>query len=492
VQTFLALRGISKRFGGVQALNNVDLTIAEGEIHCLVGENGSGKSTLIKILAGVEAPDPDGEITGGGHSRAALTPGESHALGIQVIYQDLSLFPNLTVAENIAVSLHLGRPHRVRPARLREVASAAMRRLDVALDLESRVADLPISGCQLVAICRAIVADARLVIMDEPTASLTHHEVQALIRITLELKRSGVAVIFVSHRLEEVMEIADRVSVLRDGRLVGTFDAAEMTGNRLGFLMTGRAFEYQPVRPAPPSETVLSVVGLTRAGEYRDVTFDIRAGEIVGLIGRLGAGRTELALSLFGITRPDAGEIRLHGERLRLSSNRDAITHGMVYVPEDRLGYGLVLDQPIAKNIILTVLRRLARFGLIPPAARRGVVEEWIRSLTIRAGHPEDAVRTLSGGNQQRVVLAKWLARNPAVLILDSPTVGVDIKAKDSIYDIVTGLAARGKAVLMISDEVAEVYYHTNRVLLMQDGCIINEFVPGQTSERRIAQALYA
>jgi simple sugar transport system ATP-binding protein len=478
VGEFLALRGISKRFGGVQALQNVDIAIAEGEIHCLVGENGSGKSTLIKIVAGVEAPDPGGEIAIAGHVRPGLTPHESTALGIQVIYQDLSLFPNLTVAENIAVSQHLGRPHRVRPARLRAAAEAAMRRLDVRLDLATKVAELPIASCQLVAICRAMAAQTRLVIMDEPTASL---------------KRRGVAVVFVSHRLEEVMEIAERVSVLRDGRLVGTFDAAGMTGKRLGFLMTGREFEYEPPRLAaelaPP---ILSVAGLSRTGEYEHISLDVRAGEILGLIGRLGAGRTELALSLFGMTRPDAGEIRLRGQPLRLSSNRDALRHGIAYTPEDRLGSGLVLEQPIAKNIVVTVLRRLARFGLIPLGARRKLVDHWIRALSIRAGHPEAPVRTLSGGNQQRVVLAKWLARDPVLLILDSPTVGVDIRAKDGIYEIVARLAAKGIAVLLISDEVSEVYHHCHRVLLMRDGRLAGSFIPRETTEAAIGEALYA
>lgn len=490
---FLALRGISKRFGGVQALRDVDLSIDAGEAHCLVGENGSGKSTLIKIVAGVQAPDRGGEIRIGGRVRTALTPTESTALGIQVIYQDLSLFPNLSVAENIAISQQIGGVRPVHLARMQATAEAAMQRLGVRLDPDAKVGDLPIATCQLVAICRAMAAEAQLVIMDEPTASLTRHEVDALLAVTLGMKQRGIAVVFVSHRLEEVMEIAERVTVLRDGSKVGTFEAAGMTGRRLGVLMTGGEFHYTPPTPAAgEAAAILAVSGLSRAGEYENVSLEIRAGEIVGLIGRLGAGRTELALSLFGMTQPDTGTIALRGQTVRLVSNRDAIRHGIAYVPEDRLGYGLVLDQSIEKNIIVTVLRRLARAGLIPPAIRRRLVAHWIKAMSVRIGQQDDPVRTLSGGNQQRVVLAKWLARDPSLLILDSPTVGVDIRAKDGIYGIVAGLAADGIAVLLISDEVPEVFYHCHRVLLMKEGRITGSFVPSETTEATIAEALYA
>ena len=495
---FLELRGISKRFGGVQALADVDLAIAAGEIHCLVGENGSGKSTLIKIISGVQPPDPGGEIVVAGQAHTALTPVQSARLGIEVIYQDLALFPNLTVAENIAVIQHLGRPHLVRQARLREIADAVMRRLGIALDPDARVGELPIASRQLVAICRAMAAEARLLIMDEPTASLTRQEVERLLALTLDLKRGGVTVVFVSHRLGEVMEIAERVTVLRDGCKVGTYDAADMDDRRLGTLMTGKEFHYEPRKPEPHgttsgAETVLSVRNLSRAGEYRDVSFDVRAGEILGITGLLGAGRTELALSLFGVTTPEAGEIRLGSEPIRLASNRDAIARGVAYVPEDRLALGLVLEQPIGTNLIITVLRQLAgRLGLIPPASREAAVRHWIRELAIKAPVPDNPVRTLSGGNQQRVVLSKWLARNPLLLILDSPTVGVDIGAKDGIYEIVTHLAAKGMAVILISDEIPEVYYHCHRILLMRDGRISGSFVPHETTEAALQEAVNA
>ncbi len=490
----LELTHISKRFGGVQALADVDLAIAAGEIHCLVGENGSGKSTLIKIISGVQPPEPGGKIVIAGQDYPHLTPILSTRCGIQVIYQDLSLFPNLSVAENIAVVRHLGRPRAVDWPAIRLTAAQAMERVGVALDPAAKVADLSIANRQLVAICRAMAAEARLVIMDEPTASLTRHEVDSLLALALELQRRGIAIVFVSHRLNEVMEIAQRVTVLRDGRKVGTFEASLMTDHRLALLMTGKEFHYDlRERDLSTAEHVLSVGNLTRAGEYEDVSFDVRAGEIVGLTGLLGSGRTELALSLFGMTHPDSGVIRLHGEPTRLPSSRDAIAKGIAYVSEDRLGLGLVLEQPISTNIILTVLDRLARaLRLIPTRVRDETVARWVQDLAIKTGDPANAVRTLSGGNQQRVVLAKWLATEPRLLILDSPTVGVDISAKDGIYEIVKRLAAEGLAVLMISDEIPEVLYHSHRILIMRRGRITGEFLPHHTSEAELSEAVNA
>ncbi len=491
---FLELTHISKRFGGVQALDDVDFAIEAGEIHCLVGENGSGKSTLIKIISGVQPPEPGGRIAIAGEVYPHLTPIESTRCGIQVIYQDLSLFPNLSVAENIAIARHLGRPRPVDWKAIRTNAAEAMERVGVKLDPAAKVADLSIANRQLVAICRAMAAEARLVIMDEPTASLTRHEVNSLLALALELQRRGIAIVFVSHRLDEVMEIAQRVTVLRDGKKVGTYEAGEMNDHRLALLMTGKEFHYDlKERDLSTAEVVLSVKDLTRAGEYEAVSLDVRAGEIVGLTGLLGSGRTELALSLFGMTTPDSGEIRLHGEPVALHSNKEAIAKGIAYVSEDRLGLGLVLEQPISTNIVLTVLDRLARtLNLIPTRARDATVRRWVQDLAIKTSDPSNPVKTLSGGNQQRVVLAKWLATEPRLLILDSPTVGVDISAKDGIYEIVKRLAAEGLAVLMISDEVPEVLYHSHRILIMRRGRITGEFQPHNTSEAELGEAINA
>jgi len=485
---FLDVHSISKHFGGVVALRDVDLSLRAGEVHCLVGENGSGKSTLIKIISGVLHPEPGGRIVIEGREYPHLNPVQSTACGIQVIYQDLSLFPNLTVAENIAIAGHLGPPRLVNWRRLHLTAEAAMARIGASLDADARVEDLSIANRQLVAICRAMAADAKLVIMDEPTASLTRHEVDALVRLVADLKRAGICIVFVSHRLDEVMEIAERVTVLRDGAKVGEFPAREMDDKRLATLMTGKAFAYRTyATDFGKSQTVLAVSHLSRAGQYEDISFEIRAGEIVGLTGLLGSGRTELALSLFGMNRPTSGEIRVDGKLLALKTNAQAIEAGIAYVSEDRLNLGLVLEQPISSNILLTVLDKLPnRFGLVAEKTRQRVARKWIKDLAIRAPDPDNAVRTLSGGNQQRVVLAKWMATQPRLLILDSPTVGVDIAAKDGIYEVVRALAANGVAILLISDEVAEVFYHAHRVLVMRRGRLAGECVPHESSEAEL------
>ncbi len=490
---YLELHGISKRFGGVQALSGVDLDIESGEIHCLAGENGCGKSTLIKIVSGVQPPEPGGRISILGQELRGLTPAESIRHGVQVIYQDLSLFTNLTVAENIAVGQHRG-VHLIGWRTIRRIALDGIRQIGVALDPDAYVADLPIAQRQLVAICRAMVADAKLVIMDEPTASLTRREVNSLLALVLEMKRRGVSVMFVSHRLDEVLEIADRVTVLRNGEKVGTFEAAGMSGHRLGELMTGKSFDYAiRTSPAARRDSVLSVSGLSRRGDYQDITLEVGAGEILGITGRLGSGRTELALSLFGMSPPDSGEIRVRGKALVRHDTREAIEHGIAFVSEDRLSLGLVMQQPISANITLAVLDRLAGWaGLIPDARRAEAVTHWIDALGIKASDPENPVRTLSGGNQQRVVLAKWLATRPSLLILDSPTVGVDIGAKEGIYAIVRRLAAQGLAVIMISDEIPEVFYHTDRILVMREGRLHGEFLPSLTSEAALRQAVDA
>jgi simple sugar transport system ATP-binding protein len=491
---FLELSSISKRFGGVHALRDVDLTLEVGEVHCLVGENGSGKSTLIKIISGVEEPERGGRIAISGEEYPKLNPVRSTHCGIQVIYQDLSLFPNLNVAENIAMAHHLGGLRRVDWPAMRATAMAAMAKVGVELDPETKVSDLSIAGRQLVAICRALAADAKLLIMDEPTASLTRHEVDALIKLVSELKRTGICIVFVSHRLDEVLEIAERVTVLRDGVKVGTFAAETIDGRKLSHLMTGKAFEYQvQVRGVAAGPVVLEVEGLCRDGDYHDVSFQLRAGEIVGLTGLLGSGRTELALSLFGMNPPDRGTIALEGRRIALNTNAEAINLGIAYVSEDRLTLGLILDQSIMANITLTLLERLSgAFGLIRARARQNHVARWVAELAIKVSNPENPVKTLSGGNQQRVVLAKWMATNPRVLILDGPTVGVDISAKDGIYEVIQRLAREGVAVLMISDEIPEVLYHSHRVLVMREGRVTTDVRAEHTSEDALRRAVNA
>jgi simple sugar transport system ATP-binding protein len=492
---FLRLAHVSKRFGGVTALDRIDWDVLPGEVHCLVGENGCGKSTLIKLVAGVHAPEPGGTIEVAGEPRPSLDPALSKALGIQVIYQDLSLFPNLSVAENIAIDRCLGSYARpVRRARMRQVAREVLGRLGFALPLDAAVASLSIAERQVVAICRGLASDARLLFMDEPTASLTRAEVDSLLGIVARLKSQGVAVVFVSHRLDEVVEIAERVTVLRDGRKVGTFARGEVDARRIGELMTGLSIEHTlTARDLAGAAPLLEARGLTRAGEYEGVSFTLHRGEVLGLTGLLGAGRTELALSLFGMTRPDAGKILLEGRPISLATNQDAIRAGIAYVSEDRLNLGLNMRQSVGDNLALASLDRLANgMGWIAPARRQSLAASWVDKLHIKIPGLANPVQQLSGGNQQRVVLGKWLATDPKVLILDSPTVGVDIGNKRGIYELIRALAAQGVGILLISDEVPEVYYHSDRVLHMRDGRIVGNYVPGIIEEHALEQRVYA
>lgn len=491
----LRLRNVSKTFGGVKALRSVEFEVRPGEVHCLAGENGCGKSTLIKVVTGVYTPDPGAEIELFGDPVATISPTRARALGIAVIWQDLALFPHMTVAENIAFDemvglvprLNLGRRHHVQ-------AQAVLDRLGVQLDLDARLLDLPIAERQIVAIARALMGEARLVFMDEPTASLTQSETDALLAVVKTLSEQGIAVVFVSHRLAEVIDVSERVTVIRDGELVGVFPTEGMTQFRLGELMTGTMHEHAiTARDRSDSARVLEVSGLTRQGEFEDVNLTIREGEVVGLTGLIGSGRTELAHALIGMRQPDAGEIRLNGTPVRMRSIRDAIARGVAYVSEDRLSLGLIQPQSISDNTAISVLDRiLGGLGLISPFRQSELVQHWISELAVKIGRPEDAVSTLSGGNQQRVVLAKWLATEPGLLILDSPTVGVDVGARAGIFRIVRQLADEGLAILLISDEVTEVVFNADRVLHMADGRIVGEYDPNTTSVPDLEARIYA
>ncbi len=490
----IRLAHVGKVFDGVRALDDVAFDVARGEVHCLAGENGSGKSTLIKIVTGVYSADPGAEIAYFGTTLDAVTPEAARRAGIAVIWQDLALFPEMSVAENIAFETMLGdRPRLVRHRRLEQIAARVLASLGMTLDIEARLRSLPIAERQIVAIARALAQDARLIFMDEPTASLTQAETDGLLALVRKLAARGVSVVFVSHRLAEVLEIANRVTVLRDGKLVGVFPTAGMTQSRLTELMTGRTFDTAVVaRDRSRSAPMLEVAGLTRRGEFENVSLTIRAGEVVGLTGLIGAGRTELGHTLFGMTRPDSGTIRFEGRALAPRSNRDAVAAGIAYVPEDRLSLGLVQPQSIADNAVLTVLRRVsAPDGLISPRAKAGLVAKWIADLAIKVGRPADPVSSLSGGNQQRVVLAKWLATEPKLLILDSPTVGVDVGARAGIFRIVRALADKGLAIMLISDEAPEVYFNADRVLHMAEGRIVGEYDPRAVSLRELEAAVY-
>ena len=489
----LQLSRVSKNFGGVRALQDVEFELRRGEVHCLAGENGCGKSTLIKIITGVHTPEPGAEISFDGEPAGTLTPALARQRGIQVIWQDLALFPEMSVAENIAFEMNLGgAPRWVKYSAMREKAQQTMARLGFDLELDRPVHELSIAQRQIVAICRALVADTKIVFMDEPTASLTQTETQALFAVVRKLADEGITVVFVSHRLAEVMDISDRVTVLRDGKLVGVFDTAEMTPGRLTELMTGKTIDYEvQARDCSTQPLLLEVSGLSRAGEYEDVSFTVQRGEIVGITGLLGAGRTELASSLFGLTQADKGEVRLEGKMVSPRSPRAAIEAGIAYVSEDRLHLGLDQLQSIADNIAVTVLDKLLRWRRLLSATRKtALVDDWIDRLSVKIGGAEDAVSTLSGGNQQRVVLGKWLATEPKVLLLDSPTVGVDVGARAGIFEIVRELADEGMGIVMISDEIPETYYHADRILHMRDGRLVETFQPHDVDIAQLEMAV--
>ena len=401
----------------------------------------------------------------------------------------------MTVAENIAIQDHVDWTKGLVQAKcIEEIALNAMVKAGVKLPLSKRVEQLSIAECQLVAICRAMASDAKLMIMDEPTASLTRTEVNHLIEVVRDLKSKGVTVVFVSHKLDEVMDISDRITVIRDGRTIGTYQAADVDSDDLAFLMTGQRFEFKPLDPYHNKGNVkFEVKKLTKQDQFNDISFAVRAGEIVSITGLLGAGRTELCMALFGMTQPDSGQIIVNGEVVSFKSNREAIAHGIGYVSEDRMSTGLVMEQSIQDNIIASVLPRLTKSTcFIDNIKASRLVNTLISSLAIKVADPKLPVTSLSGGNAQRISIAKWIAAEPDVLILDSPTVGVDVANKEAIYNIAKDLAAQGIAIIMVSDEIPEVFYNSHRVIVMKEGRFTHDFQPTNSSEQEIMEAVNA
>ena len=491
----LRATGISKRFGGVAALRYVSLDIRPGEVHCLVGENGSGKSTLIKVIAGVVTPDA-GTIEVGGVELGHLTPRQAIAAGIEVIFQDFSLFPNLTVAENIAIPSELADGRRtVTPRRYARLAREVVSRVGVNLQLDARVEDLSVADRQLTAICRALARDARIIFMDEPTTALTWREVRALFRIVEALRESGVALVFVSHKIEEVLGISQRITVLRNGAVVVSGDARQFDRPALIRAMTGRDI----AETGPGSETLrgstpmLEVEGLSLRGCFEDVSLAVHTGEILGVTGLLGSGRTEIAEALFGIRPADGGVVRVDGHPVAIGSVHAAIAAGIGYVPADRLVEGLFLDQSIERNVVAgSVDRLVGRLNFLRRSAAAQLVSRSLGDLRVRMSGPQAKARSLSGGNQQKVVLAKWLARAPRILILNSPTVGVDVGSKHEILEMLRVRAREGMAVIVISDDVPELLAVCHRVLVVRRGRLVAELAADRLTEAAVLGELAA
>jgi rhamnose transport system ATP-binding protein len=466
----LEIRGVSKRFDATQALDDVSLALHAGEIHALLGENGAGKSTLIKIITGVHQPDR-GQILLAGRPVTIRSAAEAQRLGVAAIYQEPLLFPDLNVAENIFIS-HQDRGALVGWREMFREAETILAELGVSLDVRNPARGLTLAAQQSVEIAKAISLNVRILIMDEPTASLSAHEVQQLFRLVRDLKRQGVAILFVSHRIEEVFEIADKVTVFRDGRLISTRLAIEATPQRAIADMVGREIDLTKARATSArKDLVLSVADLSRQGVFEGVTFDLHRGEVLGFAGLIGAGRTDVGLALFGIEPATSGTILLGGKPITIRSPRDGMNLGIAYVSEDRRQLGLVLPMPIFSNITLPVLRRyLNRFGLVRTSLERRTAGEFGARLAIRTPSVDLEVAKLSGGNQQKVMLSKWLNTNPSILILDEPTRGVDVGSKAEVHAIIAELAAEGIGVIVISSDLPEVLVLSDRVLVMREG----------------------
>lgn len=491
-EPILSARGISKAFGGSPVLHDVSLDLLPGEVHVVMGENGAGKSTFNKILSGVYTPDA-GTVLVDGQPVTLSSPAVAQEHGIALLPQEPSVFPDLDIAENIFMGRQPGKAPlgRVDWRAMYAQADELLRSLGVHLDPRRRMGGLSVAAQQMVEMARAMSQNARVLILDEPTASLSPDEVADLFRIVRDLRARGAAIIFISHRLEEVFDIGDRITVLRDGEFVSTVLPAETTREEIIRMMVGRSlsslFEREQGSIGAP---LLEVSGLSRRGYFRDISFTVRAGEIVGMAGLVGAGRTEVAEAIFGVTRLDGGAVRLDAKPVTIRSPREAVRLGLAYVPEDRQQHGLLLPMPIADNVTLPVLQEIARLGWLRPKREREVAEEYTTRMKLRGARSvSQPAAELSGGNQQKVVLAKWLLSRPRVLILDEPTRGIDIGAKAEVHRVMGELAAQGLAILMISSELPEILAMSDRVLVLREGRLTGEFSRAEATQEKIMAA---
>jgi ribose transport system ATP-binding protein len=488
VRPLLQMRGITKRYPGVTALDNVDFEVMPGEVHALVGENGAGKSTLMKILAGADVKD-SGQILIGGEEVHITTPQEAMRLGISIIYQEFNLVPYMNAAENI----FLGRepmskvPGIVDFRRMYAEAERVISELGVRLDVRVPVNQLSVAQQQMVEIAKATSRSARIIAMDEPSATLTEHELENLFSLIRRLRADGVSIIYVSHRLDEIFRIADRVTVLRDGKFIATKPVSETSREEIIRMMVGRELKDTiPKKEVAHGDVVLEVKGLNRSGVIHDISFAVRRGEILGIAGLVGAGRTEVARAIFGADPIDSGEILLEGKPVTIRSPKDAIRLGIGLMTEDRKALGLILGMAVRENVTLANLDPLSRLGFVSRRKEQEVTNRFVEDLMIKTPSIEQAVQNLSGGTQQKVVLAKWLFTQSKVLIFDEPTRGIDVGAKTEIYQLMNRLAEQGVGIIMISSELPEILGMSDRILVMHDGRIVGELSREEATQEKI------
>ena len=476
-EKFLEILNISKTFPGVKALDNVKFDIHPGEVHALVGENGAGKSTLIKILSGVQPPDEGGKIIIEGKEVHLKDPMDAIKRGISVIYQDFSLFTNLTVAENIGINEIIEKNQKILPWKeVNKKAKEALAFLKTDINPQDIVGHLSVAKQQMVAIAASVAQKAKMIIMDEPTSALSRSEVERLYEIIDDLKKQNIAIMFVGHKMDELYHVADRFTVFRDGQYVDTVDAKQTPESELISMMVGRKIEVQSYLGDGKGDKkpVLRVENLCKSGNFKDVTFEVRAGEILGITGLVGAGRSETMQAIFGINTADSGKVMLDGQEVHIRSPKEALDHGIAYIPESRQTQGLILKKTIRDNILLPQLSKYSNaFGILNNTKMRDAANQWIEMLDVRPNDPNNLAMQLSGGNQQKVVLAKWISTNARVLIVDEPTNGVDIGAKDEIHKILRDIANQGTAVIMVSSELVEILACSDRVMVMRRGRVV-------------------
>lgn len=489
-EVFLELKGIKKSFGGVKALKGVDLEVKKGEIHCLAGENGCGKSTLIKVISGAHDAT-EGNIYIDGKKIDHLNPIEAIRLGIQVIYQDFAVFPNLTVAENIAMNRALMTgAKKMNWKQSRKIAIEAMEQIGAHMDPDILVERLSVANKQMVAICRAIINDAKLLILDEPTTALTAKEVAKLNIIIRKLKAKGIAIVIVNHKLDEIYEIADKLTILRNGENVANGGIEEFDKSKFIKNLTGRDIVEIKYRPEESNEEILKVEHFTRKGDFEDVDFVLNKGDVLGITGLLGSGRSEIGDALFGIAPAESGKVFLKGKEISIKSIKDAMNHKIGYVPEDRLTQGLFMNRSIQDNTVAASINKYFIKGKLDNAKMYKVTEEWIKKIGCVAPSPDPDIRTLSGGNAQKMVIAKWLNTEPDILVLNGPTVGVDVGSKSDIHNILHELVKQGVGIIMISDDLPELIQNCNKIMIMKNGKVSGIFESNNLNETELTYLL--